>query len=157
MGGQLAPKVADEIAFNPRNRWRFIQDLITKCWRRLMKEYLSTLNTRNKLVVCVWIPATYEGIGLWVEFKKFFLALTGRSELYALEQEAKIMCDRSRSCVPYMKRMGGTEHSPVRGGGCSGERLINITLSVGTAEHHCMLIFVCISNRISYRRNRCVE
>ena len=50
MGGQLAPKVADEIAFNPRSRWRFIQDLITKCWRRLMKEYLSTLNTRNKLV-----------------------------------------------------------------------------------------------------------
>ncbi|PFX25917.1 hypothetical protein AWC38_SpisGene9441 [Stylophora pistillata] len=50
MGGQLAPKVADEIAFNPRNRWRFVQDLINKCWKRLMKEYLLTLNTRNKWV-----------------------------------------------------------------------------------------------------------
>ncbi|PFX26710.1 hypothetical protein AWC38_SpisGene8655 [Stylophora pistillata] len=50
MGGQLAPKVADEIVFNPRNRWRFVQDLINKCWKRLMKEYLSTLNTRN-----IWV------------------------------------------------------------------------------------------------------
>ena len=37
-----------------------------------------------------------------------------------------------------MKRMGGTEHSPVRGGGggggCSGERLISITLSIGTGD-----------------------
>jgi len=48
MDGQLAPRVIDDIAFNPRNRWRFTQDLITKCWRRLMKEYLTTLNTRNK-------------------------------------------------------------------------------------------------------------
>ncbi|KAL9968821.1 hypothetical protein ACROYT_G020955 [Oculina patagonica] len=49
-GGQLAPRVIDEIAFNPRNRWRFVQDLINKCWRRWMKEYLSTLNTRSKWV-----------------------------------------------------------------------------------------------------------
>ena len=106
MGVQLAPKVADEITFNPRNRWRFIQDLITKCWRRLMKEYLSTRNTRNKwveekrrLLLVLWswwwILATHEGIGLWVEFEKFFLALMGRSELFVLEQEAKITCDRS--------------------------------------------------------------
>ena len=50
MGGQLAPRVVDDIAFNPRNRWRFVQDLISKCWRRWMKEFLSTLNTRNKWV-----------------------------------------------------------------------------------------------------------
>ena len=49
-GGQLAPRVIDDIAFNPRNRWHFVQDLINKCWRRWMKEYLSTLNTRNKWV-----------------------------------------------------------------------------------------------------------
>jgi len=47
MGGQLAPRVIDDIPFNPRNRWRFTQEL---CWRRLMKKYLSTLNTRNKWV-----------------------------------------------------------------------------------------------------------
>ena len=28
LGGQLAPKVTDAIAFNPRNRWRLIQDLL---------------------------------------------------------------------------------------------------------------------------------
>ena len=50
MGGQRAPRVVDDIAFNPRNRWRFVQDLISKCWRRWMKEFLSTLNTRNKWV-----------------------------------------------------------------------------------------------------------
>ena len=50
MGGQLAPRVIDDLAFNPRNRWRFTQDLISKCWKRLMKEYLSALNTRNKWV-----------------------------------------------------------------------------------------------------------
>ena len=50
MGGQLAPRVIDHLAFNPRNRWQFTQDLISDCWRGLMKEYLSTLNTRNKWV-----------------------------------------------------------------------------------------------------------
>jgi len=49
-GGQLAPRVIDNIAFNPKNRWRFVQDLISKCWKRWMKEYLSTLNTRSKWV-----------------------------------------------------------------------------------------------------------
>ena len=37
-----------------------------------------------------WILATHECIGLSVEFKRFFLALTGWSELHALEQEVKI-------------------------------------------------------------------
>ena len=50
MGGQLTPMVIDNLAFNPRNRWRFAQDLISKCWKRLMKEYLSALNTQNKWV-----------------------------------------------------------------------------------------------------------
>ena len=50
IGGELAPRVIDDLAFNPRNRWRFTQDLISKCWKRLMKEYLSALNTRNKWV-----------------------------------------------------------------------------------------------------------
>ena len=31
MGGQLAPRVIDDLAFNPRNRWRFTQDLVTTC------------------------------------------------------------------------------------------------------------------------------
>ena len=31
MGGKLAPRVIDDHAFNPRNRWWFKQDLVTKC------------------------------------------------------------------------------------------------------------------------------
>ncbi|XP_064624612.1 uncharacterized protein LOC135486060 [Lineus longissimus] len=47
-GGQLAPVVTDEIAFNPRNRWRYIQDLVKKVWIRWQKEYLSLLQNRPK-------------------------------------------------------------------------------------------------------------
>ena len=32
LGGQLAPQVADELAFNPRNRWRLIQRLRGGGW-----------------------------------------------------------------------------------------------------------------------------
>ena len=45
------------------------------------------------------------------------------------------MTDHEVVSVRDPKRMGGTEHSPVRGGGCSDERLlISIMLSVGMAE-----------------------
>lgn len=47
-GGQLAPQVADDTAFNPRNRWRLVQDLMKTFWRRWRSEYLATLNTRKK-------------------------------------------------------------------------------------------------------------
>ncbi|CAM1295397.1 Uncharacterised protein r2_g452 [Pycnogonum litorale] len=47
-GGQLAPRITDEIAFNPRNRWRFIQNLVQQLWRRWMSEYLSLLQQRGK-------------------------------------------------------------------------------------------------------------
>ena len=47
-GGQLAPQVTDDIAFNPRNRWRLIQNLVKVFWKRWREEFLSTLNTRKK-------------------------------------------------------------------------------------------------------------
>ena len=31
-------------------RWRFVPDLISKCWKRWLEEFLLTLNTRNKWV-----------------------------------------------------------------------------------------------------------
>ena len=46
--GQLAPKGTDDIAFDPRNRWRLIQNLIKLFWKRWREEFLSTLNTRKK-------------------------------------------------------------------------------------------------------------
>ena len=48
LGGQLAPQVTDDIAFNPRNHWRLIQNLVKLFWKRWREEFLSTLNTRKK-------------------------------------------------------------------------------------------------------------
>lgn len=47
LGGQLAPRLTDDLAFNPRNRWRLIQDLVKVFWRRWREEFLATLNTRR--------------------------------------------------------------------------------------------------------------
>ena len=48
LGGQLAPQVTDELAVNPRNRWRLIQNLVKIFWKRWRDEFLATLNTRKK-------------------------------------------------------------------------------------------------------------
>ena len=48
LGGQLAPQVTDELAFNPRNQWRLIQNLVKIFWKRWREEFLATLNTRKK-------------------------------------------------------------------------------------------------------------
>ena len=48
LGGQLAPQVTDDIAFNPRNRCRLIQNLVKLFWKRWGEEFLSILNTRKK-------------------------------------------------------------------------------------------------------------
>ena len=47
-GGIFAPEVEDEIRIDPRKRWRRVQQLISRVWRRWLKEYLPTLNTRPK-------------------------------------------------------------------------------------------------------------
>ena len=48
LGGQLAHQVADEVAFNPTNRWRLIQSLVKLFWNCGSDECLATLNTRKK-------------------------------------------------------------------------------------------------------------
>ena len=48
VGGLSAPESVDEIGFNPRNRWRWVQELISHFWRRWLKEWLPSLNTREK-------------------------------------------------------------------------------------------------------------
>lgn len=47
-GGSLAPRVVDETDFNPRHRWRLVQDLLSQFWRRWQKEYLASLQVRSK-------------------------------------------------------------------------------------------------------------
>ena len=47
--GELsAPASVDEKSFNPRKRWRRIQELISHFWKRWMKEWLPLLNRRQK-------------------------------------------------------------------------------------------------------------
>ena len=79
-----------------------------------MKQYLSALNTRNKwveekrniapddvvLVVDPGNPRGHWPLGRIQEVSE-------RSELYASEREAKIMCDQSRSCVRWRYKEDG--------------------------------------------------
>ena len=46
-GGLSAPASVDEKSFNPRKRWRRIQELISHFWKRWMKQWLPLLN-RNR-------------------------------------------------------------------------------------------------------------
>ena len=48
IGGPLAPYGTEELAYNPRQRWRFVQDLMAQFWRRWTREYLPTLQPRGK-------------------------------------------------------------------------------------------------------------
>ena len=49
LGGQLEPRVTDEVMFDPRNQWRLIQNLVKIFWKKWRAELLATLNTRKKL------------------------------------------------------------------------------------------------------------
>ena len=48
VGGQFAPEVIDEVAFNPRKRWRRVQELVPHAMQRWMKELLPSLSPRTK-------------------------------------------------------------------------------------------------------------
>ena len=48
MGGELAPQNVDTTGFNPRKRWRRVQELIRKVWQRWMREYLPHIGSRQK-------------------------------------------------------------------------------------------------------------
>ena len=48
VGGQFAPTSCDETDFNPRKRWRRIQELVRHFWSRWMREWLPGLNARRK-------------------------------------------------------------------------------------------------------------
>ena len=48
MGGQFAPESVDTTTFQPRQRWRKVQDIISRVWRRWLKECVPALNSRPK-------------------------------------------------------------------------------------------------------------
>jgi hypothetical protein len=47
-GGQLAHRVVDETAFNPRHRLRYVQESVAQVWRRWNTEFLYLLQSRGK-------------------------------------------------------------------------------------------------------------
>jgi hypothetical protein len=48
MGGNFAPENVDTTQFNPRKRWRKVQELISRVWDRWLKEFLPMLTPRSK-------------------------------------------------------------------------------------------------------------
>ena len=48
LGGRFAPDGVDSTAFNPRRRWRRVQELVRHFWHRWLREWLPSLNPRKK-------------------------------------------------------------------------------------------------------------
>ena len=48
MGGNFAPETVDTTAYNPRKRWRRVQELVRHFWRRWLREWLPGLSPRSK-------------------------------------------------------------------------------------------------------------
>ena len=48
VGGQFAPTSVDETGFNPRRRWRRVQELVRHFWHRWLREWLPELIARRK-------------------------------------------------------------------------------------------------------------
>ena len=48
VGGQFAPTIVDESQYNPRKRWRRVQELIRHFWQRWMREWLPSIGKRTK-------------------------------------------------------------------------------------------------------------
>ena len=48
LGGEFAPDSVDICDFNPRKRWRRVQELVRHFWGRWMREWLPGLNNRKK-------------------------------------------------------------------------------------------------------------
>ena len=48
VGGQFAPESVHETTFNPKKRWRRVQELVRHFWHRWIWEWLPALNVRRK-------------------------------------------------------------------------------------------------------------
>ena len=48
LGGKFAPDSVDTTDFNPRKRWRRVQELVLHFWNRWIREWLPGLNPRKK-------------------------------------------------------------------------------------------------------------
>ena len=48
IGGQFAPETVEEITYDPKKRWRRIQELTRHFWHRWMREWVPSLSSRKK-------------------------------------------------------------------------------------------------------------
>ena len=48
VGGQFAPESVDTEPFNPRKRWRRVQEVVRHFWKRWMQEWIPSLSPRKK-------------------------------------------------------------------------------------------------------------
>ena len=48
VGGQFAPESVDVEQFNPRVRWRHVQEIVRQFWKRWLREWLPSLSPRKK-------------------------------------------------------------------------------------------------------------
>lgn len=48
LGGQFAPESVDDTDFNPKKRWRRVQELVRHFWKRWLQEWLPSLSPRGK-------------------------------------------------------------------------------------------------------------
>ncbi|XP_068674533.1 uncharacterized protein [Montipora foliosa] len=48
VGGKFAPESVDETTFNPKKRWRRVQELVKHFWHRWIREWLPALIVRRK-------------------------------------------------------------------------------------------------------------
>ena len=49
IGGQFAPEAVEEITYDPKKRWRRIQELTRHFWHRWMREWVPSLSSRKKM------------------------------------------------------------------------------------------------------------
>ena len=48
MGGRFALDCVNSVAFNPRRRWRRVQELVRHFWHRWLREWVPSLSARRK-------------------------------------------------------------------------------------------------------------
>ena len=48
MGGEFAPEVIDEVGYDPKRRWRRVQELVRHFWHRWHREWIPSLSPRQK-------------------------------------------------------------------------------------------------------------
>lgn len=48
IGGRFAPEAPDGVVYNPKKRWRRVQELVRHFWHRWLREWILSLSLRRK-------------------------------------------------------------------------------------------------------------